>query len=145
MRRFILPAKIRTRWFVFHPHSYGIATLMRVGFRVAGRQLLLHHFRPHTEREFHDHPWPFVTVVLWGGYLDESLDAHGRIVRDQLLVGSVRRRPALHAHRTSCRRHTWTLVLTGRKRRVWCKGTPRRWACDGEPGSFYAERSADAT
>jgi hypothetical protein len=130
------PPSIRTRWFVYHPHKYGIATLMRVGFRVAGRQLLLHHFRPHTETEFHDHPWSFRTLVLWGSYVDESLDQQGRLLRDVLRPLSTRRRASQHAHRTSCKGHVVTLVYTGRKERQWCKGTPEQWICDGEVEAF---------
>lgn len=127
---------VSTRWFVFHPHSYGIATLMRVGFRFFGRMLVLHHFRPHTETEFHDHPWDFRTLVLWGSYIDESLDQQGRVIRDRLVAGSTRFRPAAHAHRTRCKGNVWTLVLTSRKKRNWCKGTPEFWVCDGEVEAF---------
>lgn len=130
-----------TNWgIVYHPHSYGIATLLRVGVKVAGFQLLLHHFRPHTELEFHDHPWAFRTLVLWGGYRDESLLDDGTVVVDQLGPLSARRRAAMHAHRTSTTRHTWTIVFTGRKQRQWCKGTPETWVCGGEVQDFDATR-----
>ena len=127
---------IKTKYFVFHPHSYGISTLMRVGFRFRGHQLLLHHFRPHDEKEFHDHPWPFRTFVLWGSYKDEHLLKDDTIATDILKVGSTRFRPALHAHRTSCKGHVWTLVHTGPKERNWCKGTPENWVCEGEVVDF---------
>lgn len=132
---------IKTRWFVFHPHSYGIATLMRVGFRWRGHQLLLHHFRPHSETKFHDHPWPFRTVVLWGGYTDESLDpVTGDVVVDRLRIGSVRYRPAKHCHRTHARRHTLTLMRAWPKERNWCEGEPGAWSCDGDSEDFDATR-----
>lgn len=132
---------IKTRFFVFHPHSYGIATLARIGFRFRGRQLLLHHFRPHTETEFHDHPWGFRTLVLWGSYTDESLGTSKTFIRtDVLRVGSTRRRPALHAHRTKCTGHVWTLVVTGRPEREWCKGSRENWVCGGEVADFDATR-----
>lgn len=36
-----------------------------------GRKLLLHHFQPNADdRAEHDHPSPFWTLVLWGGYDD---------------------------------------------------------------------------
>lgn len=130
----------KTRWFVYHPHTYGIATLMRVGFRFAGRQLVLHHFQPHTETSFHDHPWPFRTIVLWGSYVDESLDQQGRVIRDVLRPLSTRRRASQHAHRTSCEGAVVTLVYTGRKERDWCKGTPENWVCDGQVEDFDATR-----
>lgn len=137
--------KIKTKWFLFHPHSYGIATLMRIGITFpGGRKLLLHHFRPHQETEFHDHPWSFRTLVLWGSYVDESLH-HNRfgeavIRRDRLSFLSTRKRSELHAHRTSSKHQVWTLVLTSKKKRSWCKGTPTSWVCDGEVEDFDATR-----
>lgn len=126
--------------FVYRPHSYGLATLMRVGFKIAGRGFYLHHFRPHTETEFHDHPWNFRTIVLWGRYVDESLDQQGRVYRDVLRPLSTRYRLATHAHRTSCEGHVLTLVFVSRKRRHWCKGTPEGWVCKGEVEDFDATR-----
>lgn len=132
--------KISNDWFVFHPHSYGIATLMRIGFKFRGRQLVLHHFRPHRQVEFHDHPWSFRTIVLWGGYVDESLDNNNLVVQDRLHWLSMRKRPALHAHRTASKGHTVTLVLTSKKKRSWCKGTPQSWVCGGEVKDFDSTR-----
>jgi hypothetical protein len=131
---------IQTKYFIFHPHSYGIATLLRIGFIISGRKFVLHHFRPHTETEFHDHPWDFRTFVLWGSYIDESLNDFGKVVVDKLRVGSTRFRPAYHAHRTSCKGHVWTFVITSKKKRTWCKGTPERWVCGGEVTDFDATR-----
>lgn len=68
--------------------------------------------RPDEDREFHDHPWGFTTLVLWGGYTEYSheldyrpFDEHGerptptgKIVADCLGFLSVRKRPAEHAH-----------------------------------------------
>lgn len=124
-RQFREQGYVKTRRFVFHPHSYGIATLMRIGVRLpGGGQLVLHHFRPHDETEFHDHPWAFRTLVLWGGYVDESLDLEtGDTRRDVLGPGHYRRRPARHIHRTqSTAKHTWTLVLVAPKEREWRHG-----------------------
>lgn len=145
MRRFINPAnrtggKTQTKHFVYHPRKYGIATLMRIGVRIRGWQFLVHHFWPHEETEFHDHPWAFRTFVLWGSYVDESVSADGSVTRDVLRVGSTRFRPALHAHRTSCTGDTWTFVITRPKERKWCKGTPESWVCDGEVEDFDAKR-----
>lgn len=132
--------KISNQYVVFHPHSYGIATLLRAGIKVAGRQVVLHHFRPHTETEFHDHPWSFRTFVLWGSYTDESINSNDETVLDVLRVGSTRHREATHAHRTSCKGHVWTLVFTSKKKRKWCKGSPQAWVCNGEVQDFDATR-----
>lgn len=66
-------------------------------------------------RAFHDHPWWFVTVVLWGGYIDVSPEG-----RDRLGLGSVRFRPAEHRHTVEVEHvPTWTLLVTGRPSRRW--------------------------
>jgi hypothetical protein len=34
--------------------------------------VMLHvHYRPDTDRDMHDHPWPFVSVALRGGYTEQ--------------------------------------------------------------------------
>lgn len=131
---------IQNKVVMFHPHSYGIATLMRVGVTVRGYKLMLHHFSPHAETEFHDHPWTFRTLVLWGSYVDESVGPDRQVVRDVLRPLSTRLRLATHAHRTSCTGNVVTLVFAKPKSRTWCKGTPERWVCGGEIEDFDATR-----
>ncbi len=115
--------------FTFHPHRYGIGTLMRFSVRLpGGRKVMLHHFQPHRELAWHNHPWDFRTIILAGGYTDESLHEEPDgpyqgtpyIVADRLRWLSVRRRPAEHTHRTSSKRGALTLVLTQPSRREWC-------------------------
>lgn len=133
--------KISNRFVTFHPHSYGIATLMRFAIKLpGGYKVMLHHFRPHKEDSFHDHPWSFRTLVLWGSYTDQSLKSNDEIVTDVLKPGSTRYRRDLHAHRTSCEGHVWTLVFAYPESREWCKGVPERWVCGGEIADFDATR-----
>lgn len=104
---------VQTPWFAIYLHK--IAT-------------------PDKDRDLHDHPWPFVSMVLRGGY-DEVMDtaAHyfpmmNHALGRQELLRTVRRgwlsiafRRATDAHRI-VRLHrtpTWTLVLTGPRRRSW--------------------------
>lgn len=57
----------------------------------------IHKFFANThDRDTHDHPWPFLTFVLWGSYDDINLD--GKV--DHLRIGSIRYRSAIHAHKT---------------------------------------------
>jgi hypothetical protein len=145
---------IKTRWFVLYPLSYGSATLARFGLCLpGGRRLLLHYFPPYEAPKFHDHPWHFRTLVLWGGYTDlspcpaahsgaegcEVCDSTG-LVADELRAGSYRSRPALHRHRTIVRRRTFTIVFTGPHEREWCEGTPETWVCGGEVEDFDSTR-----
>jgi hypothetical protein len=85
----------------------------------------LHHFYPGTsDRDYHDHPWPFLTFVLHGGYIDERLD--GR--QDKLSAGSVRYRSAHHAHKTFAGpKGCWTFVVGPHERREWGFFVNNRW------------------
>lgn len=76
----------------------------------------VHHWLgPDDDRAFHDHPWWFLTFVLWGSYEDRSPDG-----TDRLHAGSVRYRPALHRHTVVPGRHgAWTVLVTGPKVRNW--------------------------
>lgn len=85
--------------------------------------------------DLHDHPWPFVSLILHGGYEEEAIDsreaprwaafAENFGVRPRGWVRewgrwSIHRMPLTIAHRiTAVRPHTWTLVLRGRKSRSW--------------------------
>lgn len=84
----------------------------------------LHHIhRPDQDRDPHDHPWPFASLVLSGGY-EESVWPDKR---DPGTV-AVRRRPRFSlwwlgrgaAHMiTRVDGSLWTLVVTGPKRGDW--------------------------
>lgn len=84
--------------------------------------------------DLHGHPWPFVSLVLQGGYTEEAIDAREaplcaeigehfdrpRGEEREWSAGTVHRMPLTIAHRiTQVRPHTWTLVLRGRKSRSW--------------------------
>jgi len=74
------------------------------------------HQRPDKDRELHDHPWSFVSIVLSGGY---------REVRDGLPLVHRRRWTAAYRRAEDLHRiaavdpGTWTLLLVGRRRREW--------------------------
>lgn len=90
-----------------------------------GCKVLLHHFLPNgDDPDPHDHPRSFVTLVLAGGYLDESWRLHGidlrRIVEEPMTRGRVRCRGARHLHRTRVGpQGCWSLVVMGPLRRPW--------------------------
>lgn len=93
--------------------------------------VMVHHIlRPDAARDRHDHPWSFVSAMLRGGYWEElppAPDYPGlppsqwptrKLVRRPR--GSVRYRRAEALHRIDqLLGDTWTLVLTGRRRRTW--------------------------
>jgi hypothetical protein len=93
--------------------------------------VLVHHFlSPDVDPDPHDHPWPFWSLVLKGGYLEEVYAAGGagaRLVRQVVArPGTARYRSADHVHKVarlltgSC----WTLVVTFGRRRTWGFWTP---------------------
>lgn len=84
----------------------------------------LHHIhRPDKDRDPHDHPWPFISLVLTGSYREV-------VWADKLYPGysfsrerrrwSVARTRQLSAHMiTGITGPLWTLVVTGPRRGEW--------------------------
>lgn len=131
--------KIKNRFLTFHPISYGTGTLARLslGLRPSGRRLMLHYFPTQDyATTFHDHPWSFRTLVIWGKYIDQSLNSYDEVCYDVLHIGSIRFRAAQHRHRTRVLTPTVTVVLAGSVQRSWCEGTATDWKCEGNPEAF---------
>ena len=80
--------------------------------------LYLHIFRRSDhDRELHDHPWSFTTLLLWPGYIEETQSGKRRKFPLQLLF-----RPALFRHRVELLpvyEYSISLVFVGPKKRVW--------------------------
>jgi hypothetical protein len=99
---------------------------------IAGWSLKLHRFhRSDEDRDLHDHPWTFWSLILLGGYYewlpyaktpDEARWNRSRH-RHWRRPLSVLHRPAPSPHRVELKRGTegkvWTLVLTKPKTRQW--------------------------
>lgn len=111
---------------------------------------LMHHtfLRSDADRCLHDHPWPFASLVLSGGYFEESewVSPEGEGRRKRTLEwrrpGAVLFRRATHRHRVLLPDADWsptgpwtdrepvparTLVLRLRKTRTWGFWTPDGW------------------
>lgn len=111
-------------------------------------KLMVHHFLPNADdRDLHDHPRPFWTLVLRGFYDDikpcdwckstgnmyhdvegeRQTDGYclgcgstGMVLRERMGPGKLRFRPASHVHRTKVGPSgCWTLVLMGPLQRRW--------------------------
>lgn len=91
--------------------------------RPDGFGVRLHHIhRPDPDQELHDHPFDFVSVILSGGYWEETLTS-GRLYS----AGDVIFRQAETLHRLKhVAPHTWTLVFRGPYRKPW-GFVPRDW------------------
>jgi hypothetical protein len=128
----------------------------------ASNKLYLHYFHSSDEdAALHDHPWPFWSLILWGGYIEVSqcgpdekgdryvYDPHSDTVWVRLPEGqrsewyeslSLLRRPAAWAHRIVIgRRNPWTLVWCGAKERSWGWHCPDGWRHHAVADLAYAE------
>lgn len=76
----------------------------------------LHHWlSSDDQRNFHDHPWWFFTIVLKGSYTDISPNKSERMT-----VGKFAFRRALHRHTVKVDKGgCWTLLITGPEKRIW--------------------------
>lgn len=84
----------------------------------------LHHMR-HDDagRDFHDHPWPNVSIVL-SGIIREVMPEGTRL----LYPGSIVYRDATQLHRLEVEeRDIWTLFITGKKVQEWGFQTKEGW------------------
>lgn len=120
-------AQMKRRWVVRFPRPVRIGWHEKLGLpgcpyvirwnveTPIGSVRLHHWLGPDDDRAYHDHPWWFVTLVLHGGYRDDSPEGV-----DELHAGSVRFRRALHRHTVIPHSGgAWTLMITGRKMRSW--------------------------
>lgn len=85
--------------------------------------VFVHHLmRSDNDRDWHDHPWSFVTVLLSSGYREHT--PRGTFWRRRF---SILYRPATWLHWLELERPTWTLVIRFRRVREWGFVTPRGW------------------
>ena len=103
-------------------------------------RVYLHRFLAADDVCLHDHPWAFVSIVLWGGYMEETpRHTSGPATLLSVLTApagrwrglwSVARRPARWVHRVAelhPTRPTWTLMCVSPPRRPWGFWTPSGW------------------
>lgn len=80
-------------------------------------RILVHHFvRSDADRELHDHPWPFFSLILRHGYIEET-EAGLTYIRPWRIIY----RPANWRHRVHVQpgKTPWTIIFTGHKERTW--------------------------
>jgi hypothetical protein len=78
-------------------------------------KVLLHKLdAPRWHPQCHDHPWHFWTLILSGGYLEESKEGL-RFRRP----GTVLYRPARFAHNVITRGVGWSILVVSGKKREW--------------------------
>jgi hypothetical protein len=78
----------------------------------------------------HDHPWKFLTILLWGSYIEHSDQAiAGVVVRivKQYKAGNILYRHLHYIHRLEIDKPVTSLVITFKKRKKWGFFTPEGW------------------
>lgn len=84
-------------------------------------------------RQLHDHPYSFVSIILKGGYRELVPIHQVPGFRVNMLRHwkrwSVHYMPAEHRHRIDSldKKPTWSLLLVGRRKRVWGFYTSQGW------------------
>jgi len=81
--------------------------------------------RSDEDRDLHDHPWNFVSLVLRRGYTEHLLGGHTRYCGFSRVI--FHRAEDAHKVELSGTGTTWTLVIVGRKRRDWGFVTSNGW------------------
>lgn len=114
----------------------------------------LHRFHRSDADEHHDHPWGFVSLILWRGYFEETVcpecDGSGRryfsidfqmyvgdclvckgsgSVQKRKFPGAILFRKATHRHRVVLveGREAWSLIIRGPFCREWGFFTKHGW------------------
>ena len=87
--------------------------------------IFIHRFLKSDIDELHDHPWSFVTFILWGGYWE-----HTTLGKKWCGMGSFRYARADLLHRIeldSTYPYCWTLFIPFSKQRDWGFMTSDGW------------------
>lgn len=84
---------------------------------------------PDPDRDPHDHPWPFISLILSGSYEEVTFTGPQELGHYQLRKrGSAHFMSTRKAHRiTDVQGILWTLVLTGPRIREWGFWTDEGW------------------
>ena len=96
--------------------------------------VFLHKFLKSDPDDVHDHPWPYATLIVRGGYYEWTpvFDANGKKIAETCRwhgVGSFRRARASQYHRVELDPDIdcWTLFVPGIHQREWGFLTKRGW------------------
>jgi hypothetical protein len=99
------------RWFIWNDNKGG------EGGKKHKAHIYLHKFcRSDADKELHDHPWDFLSLILKNGYIEETVDGLERIKAGRLLLRWAEHRHRVHIDES---RPSWSLVFTTKKYRDW--------------------------
>lgn len=94
---------------------------------------------PDPRTTLHDHPWPFISFVVRGGYVERHLDPNTMQVTENRVVRRINRKHPFNAHAITrlLRTPTWTLLFVGRRVRTWGYMEPK-WRLDDREYPAYS-------
>ena len=107
--------------------------------RMGPIRICLHIFHRSDADELHDHPWSFLSIILWRGYVEvtQKFAAYSSIdgklfevrARKRKWPGMILFRKANHAHRVELigGKKAVTLVIFGPREREWGFFTRQGW------------------
>lgn len=88
------------------------------------------------DKHMHDHPWDFISIILWGGYAEilkkvwwkttneiEKIEYNVKTYKPISII----HRPANDFHQITLLKPTFTLVFTGPRKRTWGYLTVSDW------------------
>jgi hypothetical protein len=96
----------------------------------------IHHILLSDYDCLHCHPWNFISILLWGSYIEHSEKTAWShyftyVPREELMVakrygvGNILYRPADWKHRLEINKPVWSFVITFKKVRMWGFYTPQ--------------------
>lgn len=109
-------------------------------FETKNLQIALHIFHRSDANDLHDHPWNFVSLILWRGYIEETFEFNPFFHKDKYRItrrkqkryypGQILIRKAEHAHRVQLinGKKAITLVFMSRYIRQWGFFTKNGWS-----------------
>lgn len=113
MEDYIFPMKTR----LIYNCEGNVYLVRRFIFKTKRVTCMLHKFcRSDEDRALHDHPWSFVTIILWRGYLEHTPTGVKRKYPGMILF---RRAEWRHRVELLDNKPSWTLVFHFRRRREW--------------------------
>ena len=108
--------------------------------------IFVHKFLMSDPADLHDHPWPYATLILKGGYYEWTpvYDRDGRKITEVSKwcgPGSFRIRSANSLHRIELDPDVtaWTLFMPGPQQREWGFATRKGWV---KHNNYIQERSS---
>jgi hypothetical protein len=101
--------------------------------------MFLHKFLKSDPDDVHDHPWPYATLILKGGYYEwlPQFDGSGNKIAEMAAwrgPGSFRVCSANSYHRIELDPNVtcWTLFMPGQRKREWGFLVKNKWIPNGE-------------